>query len=235
MQLFPAFVFSAALAASTAIGITTLRQPLPDRCALPSGITSTDPQVALRAMACRDVEAGRISMREYRTIAGLDVTTTTTTTAISMPLQQAVEPQWASSVRDVSSEWSAQAWNAQNVLGAPNVYPKHGDIAQAWASREQDARTEFIEVGFANPTRAAALQIVETFNPGAIEAVELVTTSGRHLTLELPDMPATGQSRISTISTACTDEPIAAARVTLNSAKVPGWNEIDAIGLVSCR
>src|SRR5262245_31473669 len=78
------------------------------------------------------------------------------------------EPQWATTVRNFSSEYSTANWSAQQALGAPNVFPRSGDLDGAWASREPDATTEFIEVGFAQPQRASALEVYETYNPGAI-------------------------------------------------------------------
>jgi len=142
--------------------------------------------------------------------------------------------QWATSVLGWSSEWSPTSWSAKNVLGAPNVYPAHGDLQLAWAARDPDAPVEFIEVGFAQPMRASALSIVETFNPGAVSEVELVTTSGKRITIQREVGPAGAQARVNEVAFACTDEPIASVRVTLASREVPGWNEIDAIGLVGC-
>ncbi len=198
-------------------------------------MTTTDPALIARAMSCRDVEAGRISIEQYR--ATLEPTKIDSPYFKPVIIPSAPQPQWAASVRAVSSEWSPTSWSAFNVLGAPDVYPQHGDLAKAWASREQDAPTEFIEVGFAEPAHASALQVAQTFNPGAIAAVELITASGQHIQIAgAPNTFVAGStSRIDTFSTACTSEPIVAARVTLNSAAVPGWNEIDAIGLVGCK
>ena len=39
--------------------------------------------------------------------------------------------------------------------------------------QEADAGTEFIDVSFAAPTRADAIDVVETYNPGALTRVEL--------------------------------------------------------------
>src|SRR5580658_4145055 len=42
--------------------------------------------------------------------------------------------EWASFVRDVSSEYSTDGWSARQALGPPDVYPADGDRPQAWAS-----------------------------------------------------------------------------------------------------
>ena len=220
MRIAPLLMFSAAFAATITTAKLVHRT---DPCALPSGVTTSDPTLVAHAMACRDLEAGRITQAEYR--------------AMILPAPAPIAPQWATSVRAVSSEYSPDAWNAQNVLGPPDVYPAYGDIRKAWASREQDAAEEFIEVGFAQPMRASALQVVQTFNPGAIATVELITASGQIVQIHGPANSYTpgSTSRIDMLSTECTDEPIVAARVSLASGAVPGWNEIDAIGLVGCK
>jgi hypothetical protein len=203
----------------------------PDDCALP-GMAQLEPHAQAEAvrhvLACRDLEHGRISPSDYRKLLGLD----------APQLAPAVE--WASSVRAVSSEYNDSTSSAQQVVGAPNVYPRSGDLAGAWASKQPDGGDEFIEVGFAHPTRAHAIQIYETFNPGAVRSVEIITVSGRHeLVYDNPGVGDLGgqlpPAMIKTIDTQCTSEPVLAVRVTLASGQVPGWNELDAIGIVPCR
>jgi hypothetical protein len=94
------------------------------------------------------------------------------------------------------------------------------------------------------------LQIAETFNPGAISSVEIIDIAGHHTTLyaacggqfvdyptasDRPCAPAllSGGARMTHVALAC-GTPVAAVRVTLASAAVTGWNEIDAIGGVPC-
>ncbi len=103
-------------------------------------------------------------------------------------------------------------------------------MPKAWASLTPDAPTEFIEVGFARPMRAVGVDVYETFNPGAVAEVQLIYSGG--VVTVAPD-PVTDEPLQVRVS--CTDEDIVAVRVTLASAQVPGWNEIDAIGLVPCN
>lgn len=183
--------------------------------------------VARRVLACKDYEHGRISKPQYQhTIAQID-------RAFDAPARGRVT--WASSVLGYSTQYSETSWSAQQALGAPNVYPQHGDLAQAWASQSADGHAEWIELGYDTPVAASAVEIFETFNPGAVETVELITTSGRRIELR----PASAQEPVSgarrlVIATPCTSEPIAAVRVNLASQAVAGWNEIDAVGLVAC-
>jgi hypothetical protein len=197
---------------STAVIGAKLVEQRGESCSVPPGVT--DPAVAQHAMACRDLESGRITMVEYRLLIGLE-------------LPPAPHIQWASSVRAVSSEYSPTSWSAQQVLGPPDAFTA-GDNPKAWASRDADAETEFIEVGFGRPAKLSGLEIYESFNPGATRTVELIGESGRRIAIA-----PTGSVRELTFT--CTDEPIVGVRITLASSQVAGWNEIDAIGAVSCQ
>ena len=184
--------------------------------------------VARRVLACNDYEHGRITKDEYhRTIDALD---------LPRPVPNVDRVTWASYVLASSTQYSDEAWSAQQALGAPNVYPRNGDIAQAWASKTADGQDEWIELGYEHPRAVSAVEIYETFNPGAVTTVELITTSGRRIELR-PASPINDQRPLSnktTIATPCTSEPIAAVRVNVASTSVEGWNEIDAVGLVGC-
>ena len=221
-------------------GGLAIAERVDDGCALPAGAGALAPgaqaEVARHVMACRDLEHGRLTLAEYRRAIG-----------VTAPPAPAPRPSvvWASSVLAVSSEYSPTSWSAQQVLGPPDVYPGSGDNPKAWASRAADAPSEFIEVGFAQPVALRELQLFETLNPGAISSVEVIGVSGRRTMMyacggtftdgvcDAP-MAASGQgARISRVPLAC-GEPVSAVRVTLASASVPGWNELDAIGGVPC-
>jgi hypothetical protein len=204
-----------------------------DTCSVDA--TGLDPHarllVARRTLACQDYEHGRITKQQYQsTIAIIDLD-------FAQPKRKAERVMWASSVLGYSTQYSDTAWSAQQALGAPNVYPNHGDIQQAWASRTADGQDEWIELGYDEPRMVSGVEIYETYNPGAIDIVELITTSGRRIQLRGPGLP--GDSEVTevlqtVIETPCTTEPIAAIRINVSSAKVHGWNEIDAVGLVTC-
>ncbi len=201
-----------------------------DSCAVP--LDGLDARarivVARRTMACHDYEHGRITKDDYhRAIAAIDAE------FVRQPERATV--MWASSVLGFSSQYSEDSWSARQALGVPNVYPQHGDLAHAWASRGPDDNAEWIELGYASPHAVSAVEIYETFNPGAVDTVELITTSGRRIELhpQGEDVTKTGAAKL-VIETACTTEPIAAVRVNLASQNITGWNEIDAVGLVPC-
>lgn len=187
--------------------------------------------IARQVMTCSDHALGTLSDEAYRArMAKLEASWDAVPVVAVPPAVQ-----WATSVRGASSEYTSTSWAASNALGAPDVYPASGDNAHAWASLGADSGPEWIEVGYAQPTPISAVDVVETFNPGAVQRVVLTTASGEHVVAYTGAAVAAGAaSRTNRIAVACTAEPIVAVRVELDSQAVPGWNEIDAIGVEPC-
>ena len=158
----------------------------------------------------------------------------------ALPERSAPSPRpftWASSVQGFSSQYGAPSWAATQVLGPPDVFPRHGDIDDAWATRGPDDPAEWIEVGFARTSAIAAVVVYETFNPGAIARVTLTSESGA--TFDVP----VDQAEVETspegsvrrrFDLPCTPYRVRTVRLDLDSVRVAGWNEIDAIGIVPC-
>jgi hypothetical protein len=222
------------IVASTLLSTAAPRQTS-DPCGVPTGLDlgTLDPSArtltARRLMACNDLRFGRITREQYATtVAAIDERWT---------MIPKVPPQtiWASTVRGFSTQYSTPSWSAAQVLGAPNVYPAAGDQTAAWASLGADDRAEWLEVGFDQPRPVSGVEVFETYNPGAVTRVELITTSGRRIVAYAGAAAPRGGSYKREIQVACTGEPVAAVRVELDSKAVPGWNEIDAIGVVPCE
>ncbi len=201
-------------------------------CALPEGVSlqelsaATADELALRSTLCADLACSRISRAQYETsLRELEL----------RYLEPLPEQVWASEVLASSSEYTASSWSAAQVLGEPNAYPNGGDNSSAWASLAEDDKSEFIEV--AVPAyRVQAVQVYETYNPGAIRSIDIRLASGveRRVFTGEPRVRSE-QARVEEAGFACTDEKVVAVRVTLDSAAVPGWNEIDAIAVRPCR
>lgn len=138
---------------------------------------------------------------------------------------------WASEVIGFSSEYSSTANAAAAVRFAPDVYPANGDVAGAWASSATDAGEEWIEVRFAAPVTAASVLWVETFNAGAVVRVDDVTRPAAPVVLWEGSPTRVPGSVVAEVSLPAR-RTIGAVRLVLDSRAVPGWNEIDAIGLV---
>ena len=147
--------------------------------------------------------------------------------------------QWATTAKasstyaqtpDLKAGYSA--WQATD---APNV-DRYSDSPQAWASKSGDSTVpEWLEGGFAKPVHATSIRIRQTAAPGAISRIELIDESDvAHTIWEgVDDTPYVKD----TIGWLVKDVPktshvVKGARITLETARVWGWNEIDAVQLV---
>lgn len=124
------------------------------------------------------------------------------------------------------------SWSVQQVLGKPNT-PVAGDVPTAWASQGQDTGMEWLIVEFSTNVIATGALIEASYNPGAVCRVCEVDWKGRETELwkgtdPTPRTAARGTSKIQF------DAPVKTRRIKvyLDSAQVPGWNEIDAVALV---
>ena len=146
------------------------------------------------------------------------------------------------------------AWSIDQILGQPDT-TGFGDIATAWAPQNRDAGTEWVIVEFPSTVKATGVDVYETFNPGAVVRVASVSMSGaEQIVWEgtdpvwlTPPSPAALYSGASTftvngftvalpvsarggIPKIKFPAPVSTRRLKLyiDSAAVPGWNEIDA-------
>ncbi len=162
-------------------------------------------------------------------------------TDVATPIMAPANMVWASAVamNGVSSEYSMGVnpmdYHAVQATGAPNVYPESGDRPEAWASAMEDNQVEFIKVTYATPVVAKAVWVYETLNPGAISKITITAMDGDHVvyTKATPATVGTCSHILSASTKTCS--PISAVRVELDSPKVTGFNEIDAIGLVPAQ
>lgn len=142
--------------------------------------------------------------------------------------------QWASSVVAKSSEYGASRNAADDVLGAPDVYPRNGDYDGAWAPRETDRGEEWITVRLPTRTVATAVVWVETLNPGAVVRVDDLTEGAAPTVLWEGITATTTVSRVSTL-TLPTARPVQTLRLVLRTDRTSGWEELDAIGVIPAR
>ena len=129
----------------------------------------------------------------------------------------------AESARAVTASWSAAA-----ALGAPDATPG-ADDARAWATLQPDAGPEWLELEYESPVDVGGVIIHQNLAPGAVAKVEALDEAGAATVLwEGND---TGRKFVMRIEA----NPKVRARrlkVTLDTRRVSGWNEIDAVGLV---
>lgn len=130
-------------------------------------------------------------------------------------------------VRNVKTSWSIE-----QLYWAPNT-KSYGDYGTAWASASADGQDEWIIAQFENAVTPSELRIHETYNPGAVNKVSIFTPLGNELVVwqgvdPTPQGSGGGISKIPLATIWQTKK----VKIYLASKSVPGWNEIDAIGLV---
>ncbi|MDP4220806.1 MAG: OmpA family protein, partial [Bacteroidota bacterium] len=151
----------------------------------------------------------------------------------------AQEVQWASEVISVSSQIGTKEYSAKQVLGKPNKCPAAGDSPCAWYGKSDGffgGREEHIKVGYKKPMQIQQVAIAENFNPGAVEKVILYDVQNNaHTVYHGEAAPVNKQSRVMNVTFLKTDYKVKAVELVLQCGKVPGLNEIDAIGIANTR
>jgi hypothetical protein len=122
-----------------------------------------------------------------------------------------------------------RGWGPEQITGPPNT-DRAGDIQTAWASREPDAGAEWLWADFEHPAELAQVRIRETFNPGAISKVTAVI-NGQQLVL-WEGNAVTGQAPRDFVVNAPSGINAQSIVVHLDTSRVSGWNEVDAVELV---
>ncbi len=149
---------------------------------------------------------------------------------VTVSVVEEADTTWVQSVISVSTQY-ASPYNAAQILGKPNVYPNYGDLPGTWASNTPDGNVEFIEIAY-SPILAAKILIYETFNPGSIEQVQVRNViTGDWATVYTGTASGYQESNILEVDVSSISYQIDAVRLDLNSPAVPGFNEIDAVGI----
>jgi hypothetical protein len=143
--------------------------------------------------------------------------------------------QWAATATASSEYRTSGDYSASRATGAPDV-ARYGDNLKAWASRLADSGPEWLELTFTNAVVAQAVRVRQVFNPGAINRIEVYDAAGVASTvfsgLDTNRYPA-NQIAWFVAKFPPTLQPVKRVRVWLDSVRVKGWNEIDAVQLVA--
>lgn len=138
-------------------------------------------------------------------------------------------------------------WSAAQATGAPNVH-QAGDDTRAWASATQDGQKEWLELTYEPPALASAIVVYESFNPGAVSEVHIeevdpdpsaLPASSDSFRVLWKDAPWGVQNRnglgVNWFPVKTNIKAVRKVRLLIDSPKVPGWNEIDAVGLLTLQ
>lgn len=126
-----------------------------------------------------------------------------------------------------------RAWGPEQATGKPDTWPSSGDIQSAWASKTPDGQAEWLELGYGQPIRPTAVIVYETFNPGAVNRITAVDKDGKEAELWTGTDPTpVGKDKGISVIPIHPESEIQRIKIYFDSPKVPGWNEIDAVGLL---
>ena len=121
-------------------------------------------------------------------------------------------------------------WGPEQAAGAPDTF-QAGDVPTAWASREPDGGEEWLKLEYEKSVDIAEVRVRETHNPGAVSKVTAFLVNGSEVTLWEGTEPATA-APVEMSFTIPTSVNAKSVKVYLDTRRVAGWNEIDAVELI---
>lgn len=131
------------------------------------------------------------------------------------------------------------SWSPQQAAGEPDT-PTMGDQVTAWASQSADGGTEWLVLHYAKAVIPKELHVYESCAPGALFRVTALDESGNEVEAWAGVDPAAGGNGASTPrGVAIAKVPLSVSfptnriKIYLASDKVPNWNEVDAVALIS--
>ena len=146
--------------------------------------------------------------------------------------QVSAEILWANRLLSYSSQKDSKAYSAKQVLGPPSKLPSFGDCGCAWTpSMPANTDDEFVRVSFAKRIKVKQIIISENYNAGTIKAIYLFDQYNLpHLVYERQKVDAV-YGRVFMIEIPETDFTSNDLKLILDTESVPGFNQIDAIGI----
>lgn len=122
-------------------------------------------------------------------------------------------------------------YQAVQATGAANAENEGRDSPRAWCPAREDDGLEWILLTYENPVEAVSVRVVANYNPGAVVRLVAVTAEGAEAELWTGE-PSTGRGEFVTTYPISSPAPVLRLKVVIDTAAVPGWNEIDAVALV---
>ncbi|MCI0745991.1 MAG: hypothetical protein L0Y58_11345 [Verrucomicrobia subdivision 3 bacterium] len=139
-------------------------------------------------------------------------------------------PRPPASSHSPAGELLSRSWGPEQVVGQPNT-DRNGDIPTAWASMAPDGGEEWLHVNYDRPVDISEIRIRETYNPGAISKIVAVLPNGQEAPVWEGVEPP-GEAPVDTSFRPRSNVQASSVKVYLDTRRVPGWNEIDAIELI---
>ena len=123
-------------------------------------------------------------------------------------------------------------WSPQQLVGAPDL-PVAGDLPTAWAAKRTEMGKVTIELVFASVGVPAEVRVRETLNPGAISRVDVADPDGDWHEVWSGEASVEDAPRWFAPPLAGVEFETHRVRLTVDTDRRKGWNEIDAVELVT--
>ena len=126
---------------------------------------------------------------------------------------------------------SKRAFGPEQATGAPDTMGS-GRKRTAWAPRTPNGGVDWLQLTFQQAVDPEAVRIYENHNPGAVFKVAFLDRKGKPVvTLPAPDPTSPKRNRgIRVIQVgSLVNQRIRCLKIYLDTRRVPGWNEIDAV------
>jgi hypothetical protein len=139
--------------------------------------------------------------------------------------------QWAVDA-EASSQYGDEGYSPLQATGAPDT-PIAGDKPTAWASKDANAGEEELVLYYDVPVFPYRVDIYESYNPGAVVAVEAYHAESDQWVLLWEGDSTVEETPIRVFSPVLerVDFKTDTIRLILDTSIVSGWNEIDAVRL----
>jgi len=139
--------------------------------------------------------------------------------------------QWAARAT-ASSQYGADSWSASQATGAPDT-PECGDLTTAWATAAANG-VDWLRLEYDTPVTPKRIEIHQTYNPGAINQVEVTIPGGgvTHIVYQASPAPVEQCPFVLIIPIDNLDVKVGEVIVYLDQTNHTGWNEIDAVELI---
>jgi hypothetical protein len=124
----------------------------------------------------------------------------------------------------------APGWSALQATGPPDSF-RDGDQQTAWAPAQADGGEEWLELEYANAVPIAQVNVREVCRPGCITKLTAVLDGGTEVALWQGEPPVNA-SPTDTAFAAPANIVARRVKVYLDTKRVEGWNEIDAVELI---
>lgn len=124
-----------------------------------------------------------------------------------------------------------RSWDSVQVTGPPDTFLA-GDHHTAWAPKHQEMGPVWMELTFAEPDRPMAVRIHESYHPGAVASVSVKDPEGRWRECWSGEAHREAAPRWFEVPLGVVDHVVSAVRIVVDTDRVKGWNEIDAVELV---